>query len=58
MLSDNEKELFGKVAWIIYKKGHLPIDAILKFIRDCSKDDVKKFIKLVYWLNIEQTLLN
>lgn len=46
MLSEGEKELFGKVAWTIYKKGHLPIDAILRFTSGVSKNDVKKFIKL------------
>ena len=46
MLTEKEKELFGRVAWTIYKKGHLPIDAILKFTHGVSKDDVKKFIKL------------
>ncbi len=46
MLSEQEKELFGKVAWTIYKKGHLTIDAILRFTPDVGKKDVKKFIKL------------
>ena len=46
MLNETEKELFGKVAWTIFRKGHLPVDAIVRFTLDVSKEDVKKFIKL------------
>jgi len=46
MLNEQEKELFGKVAWTIYKKGHLTIDAILRFNPGVGKKDIKKFIKL------------
>jgi hypothetical protein len=46
MLSEDEKELFGRVAWTIYKKGHLPIEVIVRFTKDCGKNDIKKFIKL------------
>jgi len=46
MLSDEEKELFGRIAWIIHKKGHLTIDAIVRFTQGATKKEVKKFIKL------------
>lgn len=46
MLNEDEKELFGRIAWTIYKRGHLPIDAIIRFTKDCRKEDVKKFIRL------------
>lgn len=46
MLSEEEKEIFGRVAWTIHKKGHLPIEAIVKFTKGASKKDIKKFIRL------------
>jgi hypothetical protein len=46
MLSDEEKVIFGKVAWTIIKKGHLVIQAIVRFTPDARKKDVKKFIRL------------
>ena len=46
MLNKEEKEIFGKIAWIIFKKGHLTINAIIRFTNNVSKKDVKKFIRI------------
>lgn len=46
MLSDEEKELFGRIAWIIHKKGHLTIDTIVRFTFGATKKEVKRFIQL------------
>ena len=50
MLSDDELRLFCKIAKVIFRKGHLEINAILKFIgsNDYKKDKkaIKKLINL------------
>ena len=45
-LTKEEKELFGKIAWLICKKGHLEIPAIKKFTK-ATKKDIKKFFNLM-----------
>lgn len=54
MLSEDKKAIFGKIAWTLHKKGHLTIDAITRFTKGATKQDIKKFIKLG-WLKKHRT---
>ena len=44
-LTDQEKEILAKVAWIIHKKGHLTFKALQRFT-GIDKDTLKKFYHL------------
>ena len=53
-LSDYEINLFCKVAKTIIKKGHLEINAILKFIGSQNYKTDKKIIQLLFKLGFLQ----
>ncbi|MBS3157416.1 hypothetical protein J4442_04590 [Candidatus Woesearchaeota archaeon] len=45
-LSDDEKKALGEIAWVICRKGHLTIPAIIRFANNVSKKDIKLFYNL------------
>ena len=53
-LSDYEQELFCKVAKTIIKKGHLELNAILRFINSSDNKKDKKIILRFYKLQLLQ----
>ena len=45
-LTEDEEKAFSELAWVICKKGHLPIPAILRFTKTVTKKHIKLFLNL------------